>query len=233
MPEHLAIDLMHGPVAEGRVDRAVVMRVMRTARAGMVDGGVHVLADEIGRGPSQHPLRGWVDEGGDPVGVDAVDPLPAARRISRLPRSMSRKMRSMRCHSGRPARMCASASRSMRRRSRSSRSKRVTRSRVGSPDSTQPEYSRRSALPAPWRGVSVRPPLPLGENRLREHHERRPLVGMQGAHRHRPQGSAVVAEQRGGRRVGVVDAVCQGLEHQHRLAILIEGEAINRRRFER
>ncbi|MDF9793299.1 hypothetical protein M2440_004000 [Methylorubrum extorquens] len=233
-PEHLAIDLMHGPVAEGRVDRTVVMRVMRTARVGMVDGGVHVLADEIGRGPSQHPLRGRVDEGGDPVRVDAVDPLP--RRAQDQPvaaldvakdalHALPFGQAGAHVRLGLPVDAAALALIEIEEGDEEPR--RLARKHAAGIFEAQRlagTVARREALC---------PPLPLGEDGLGEHHERGPLFGMQGAHGHRPQSRAVVAEQPGGRRVGVIDAVCQGLEHEHRLAILIEGGAINRGRFQR
>ena len=72
-PEHLAVDLMHGAVAEGGVDRAMDRRIMRAVGMGVMHDRMHVLADQFLGLPAQHAFGRRIDEGGLAVGIDAVD----------------------------------------------------------------------------------------------------------------------------------------------------------------
>ena len=72
-PEHLAIDLMHGAVAERGVDRAIIVGIVPPVMMGVMHDRVHVLADQFFGRPAQHPLGRRIDEGGLAVGIDAVD----------------------------------------------------------------------------------------------------------------------------------------------------------------
>ena len=72
-PEHLVVDLVHGAIAESRIDRAVLVRVVAAVVMGVMDDRMDVAADQFVRRPAEHALGGRIDEGGFAFGVDAVD----------------------------------------------------------------------------------------------------------------------------------------------------------------
>ena len=72
-PEFLVVDLMHCAVAEGGVDRAFVVVIMRAVGMGMMHLGMHVVADQFFRLPAEHAFGRRIDEGGLALGIDTVD----------------------------------------------------------------------------------------------------------------------------------------------------------------
>ena len=56
-PEHLAVDLVHGAVAERRVDRAVVVGIVPPVVMGVMNDRMDFLADQFFRAPSPACVR--------------------------------------------------------------------------------------------------------------------------------------------------------------------------------
>jgi hypothetical protein len=67
------------------------------------------------------------------------------------------------------------------------------------------------------RRQAVAPERALGHDGLREHDQGRALTGMQVGELQAAQQFTIVTEQAAGRAVGIDDAVCVRLDHQHRL----------------
>ncbi len=66
---------MDRPIAESRIDGAVLTRIGAAVGVGVVDHGVLGFPEELVRIPSQHFGSGRVDERGESLPVQAVDAL--------------------------------------------------------------------------------------------------------------------------------------------------------------
>jgi len=71
--ELLVFDMVDGAVAEGGVDRTLLMRVRTAVGAMVMDDRVHVAAHQLAGVPAQHRFGRRVDEGRLAFRIDAED----------------------------------------------------------------------------------------------------------------------------------------------------------------
>ena len=218
-PEHLAVDLVHGAVAERRVDRAIVIGVVPPVMMGVMDDRVDFLADQFFRAPAQHALGGRIDEGGLALGVDAVnafaggaqDQLVLALDVLEHPLDpLPGRDAAAHVVFGRRIDIAAAARIEV---AHGEQHQRAAVARHAGAGIFEPERLPGGVA----RRQRVGPVCALVEHGLREHDQRGQLAGMQRADLGLPQQRAIVAEQGAGGRIGVEDQVGMGIEQQRRL----------------
>ena len=225
-PEDLVIDLTHSAVPEGRVDRAVPVRIGAAVRVRVVHGDVHVLADEVDGRPAEHPLGGRVDEGGHALGVDAVDPLPGCPKdqlvavldiaedpLHALPLGKTR------AHVGLGLAVDLPAMDSVGIRESHEEERRPARKREGR--RLDPQVAARGVA----RRERARPPMPFRQDGLGEDREGGELPGIERAGPRATQCLTRMAEQPYRRRIGVCDPVLLRRKNQHRIRAGLEDGA--------
>ena len=176
--------------------------------------------------PSQHPLRGRIDEGGLALGVDAVDAFAGGAQDQLVLALDVLEHALDALPGGEPAAhvvlgggidIAAAALFEVAHGEQDQRASvmRHHRSRIFQPQLLAGGMARRQR---------VGPVGALVEHGLAEHDQRRHLPGMQRAEFGFPQQRAVVAEQGAGGGIGIDDFVGVGVEQQCRLDQIVEGE---------
>ena len=224
-PEHLAVDLVHGAVAERRVDRAVVVGIVPPVMMGVMDDRMDFLADQFFGAPAQHALGGRIDEGGLAFGVDAVNAFAGGAQ-DQLVLPLDVLEHALDPLPGRDAAahvvfgggidIAAAA------RFEVAHGEQHQRAAVAGQHAAgifEPERLPGGVA----RGQRVGPVGALVEHGLGEHDQRRQLSGVQRADPGLPQQRAIVAEQGAGGGIGVDDQVGMGIEQQRRLDRELEG----------
>ncbi len=213
-PEHLAVDLVHGAVAERRVDRAVVIGVVPPVMMGVMDDRVDGLADQFFRAPAQHALGGRIDEGGLAFRVHAVNAFAGGAQ-DQLVLALDVLEHALDALPGGDAAAHVLLGR------------RIDKTAAAGIEVAHGEQHQRAAVARQQgagifeperltggvaRGQRVGPPGALVEHGLREHDQRGQLSAVQRADFGLPQQRAIVAEQGAGGRIGIEDQVGVGIE---------------------
>ncbi len=223
-PEHFVIDAVHRAVPECAVNRTAGVRVMRSVGMAVVDGGVHVAADDIFGAPAQHAFGRGIDEGRDAFGVDAVNAFAGGAQ-NELVLALDIAENTL------GAQPCLEAALHVTLGlvvDLALAERGEIRDRDGQAVAFAPQKRagildvERSAGRMARRQAS-RPPRAFREHGLREYDQGRALAVVQRAHRDRQQVGAAVAEQIGGRRVRIQDAVGRGIHDEDGRADGLEG----------
>ena len=225
-PKHLAVDLVHGAVAERGIDRAILVRIVAAVVMAVVHDRVDGLADQFVGGPAQHALRGGIDESGLAFRVDAIDAFAGGAQDQLvLPLDvLEHPLDPLPC--GEPAAhmvlgggidIAAAALVEVAHGEQHQRAAlmRQPRSRIFEPQRLAGGVARRQR---------VGPVGALVEHGLGEHDQRRHLSGVQRADPGFAQQRAVIAEQGAGGGIGIDDLVGIRIDQQRRLDQIVEGE---------
>ncbi|MET3223881.1 hypothetical protein ABIF35_004668 [Bradyrhizobium japonicum] len=218
-PKHLAVNLMHGAVAERRVDRTVMVVIVPAIVMGVVHDGVDLLADQLLGGPAQHAFGRGIDEGGLAFRVHAIDAFAGGAQ-DQLVLALDVLEHPLDPLPGRDAAahvvfgggidIAAPARVEIGQCELHQRAAVMGQHAAGI---FQPEI-----LPGGMAGGEHRGPIgALVQHGLGEHGQGRKLAGVQGARPGLPQQRAVVAEQGAGGRIGIDDLVGIGVDQQRGL----------------
>ena len=225
-PEHLVVDLVDRAVAEGGIDRAVVIVIVAAIGVAVMHDGVDLAADQFIRRPAQHALGGGIDEGRLALRIDAIDPFTGGAQdqlvltldvlehaLDALPRGDAAMHVVFRIGID----MAASAFLEIAQRERDQQALADFQQRA-----CIFELQRLAGRMA--RRQRAGEVAALGEHSLREHDEGRKLPRMQRADLDLAQGHAVIAEQGTGREIAVDNLIAVRIEQQGRLDGVIEGD---------